>query len=147
MKPPLQAHDNVLGMKRKAHYPVTHTQIKTFKSCSGAQQVSIDNALLGPIPVRTLLGFVKNTAFVGSADTNTFLFHHHMTSLVMYVNGVQYPSEAFTTECSSPHGVTRVYEKHLSCTGIHHDDCGHMITLEMFTNCFYVSDFDLTDRD
>ena len=26
----LLAHANVLGMKRKAHYPVTHTQIKNF---------------------------------------------------------------------------------------------------------------------
>ena len=31
LKPPLLlAHANVLGMKCKAHYPVTHTQIKTF---------------------------------------------------------------------------------------------------------------------
>jgi hypothetical protein len=37
-------------MKRKAHYPITHTQIKTFTASSGAQQVSIDNAFLGPIP-------------------------------------------------------------------------------------------------
>jgi hypothetical protein len=32
MKPPLLlAHANVLAMKRKAHYPVKHTQIKTLK--------------------------------------------------------------------------------------------------------------------
>ena len=34
--PLLLAHANVLGMKRKAHYPVTHTQIKTFTASSGA---------------------------------------------------------------------------------------------------------------
>jgi hypothetical protein len=51
LKPPLLlAHDNVLGMKRKAQYPVTRTQIKSFTACSGAQQVSIDNAFHGPIP-------------------------------------------------------------------------------------------------
>jgi len=51
LKPPLLlAHANVLRMKRKAHYPVTHTQIKTFTASSGAQQVSIDSAFLGPIP-------------------------------------------------------------------------------------------------
>lgn len=80
--PLLLAHANVLGMKRKAHYPVTHTQIKIFTASSGAQQVSIDNAILGPIPERILLGFVKNNAFVGSAGTNPFHFHHYdMTSL------------------------------------------------------------------
>ena len=61
-------------MKRKAHYPVTHTQIKTFTASSGVQQVSIDNAFLGPIPERVLIAMVKNTAFVGSASTNPFHF-------------------------------------------------------------------------
>jgi hypothetical protein len=46
----LLAHPNVLGMKRKAHYPVTHILIKTFTASCGFQQVSIDNAFLGPIP-------------------------------------------------------------------------------------------------
>jgi hypothetical protein len=85
---------NVLGMKRKAHYPVTHTKIKTFTASSGAQQVSIDNAFLGPFPERILIAMVKNTAFVGSASTHPFHFHQYdMTNLVLYVNGVQYPSE------------------------------------------------------
>jgi hypothetical protein len=67
-KPPLLlAHANVLGMKRKAHYPVTHTQIKTFTARSGAQHVSIDNAFLKRIPDRIPLGFVKNGGFFGSA--------------------------------------------------------------------------------
>ena len=53
----------VLGMKRKAHYPVILTQITTFTATSGSQQISIDNAFLGPIPERILIGLVKNTAF------------------------------------------------------------------------------------
>jgi len=32
----------------------------------------------------------------------------------------------------------------LLLTALHHDDCAHMITLEMFTKGFYVLDFDLT---
>ena len=42
----LLAHVNVLIMKRKAHYPVTHTQIKTFTASSGAQHISNVNAFL-----------------------------------------------------------------------------------------------------
>jgi hypothetical protein len=63
-------------MKRKALYPVTHTQIKTFTANSGAQQLSIDNAFLGHIPENILIAMVKNTAFVGSDNTNPFHFHH-----------------------------------------------------------------------
>ena len=74
--PLLFAHANVLGMKRKAHYHVTRTQIKTFTASSGAQQVSIDYAFLGPITERILTALVKNAAFVGSASTNPFYFNH-----------------------------------------------------------------------
>ena len=95
LKPPLLlAHANVLAMKRKAHYPVTHRQIKTFTARSGTQQISINNAFLGPVPDRILKVLVKNAAFVGSASTNPFHFHHYdMTNLVLYINGVQHPSE------------------------------------------------------
>jgi hypothetical protein len=70
-------------LKTKAHYPITHTQIKTFRLGAGSQQISIDNAFLGPIPERLLIGLVKNTAFVGSVSTNPFQLHHYdMTYLV-----------------------------------------------------------------
>jgi hypothetical protein len=132
-------------MKRKAHYPVTHTQIKNFKASSGAQQVSIDNAFLGPIPERLLIGLVKNSAFVGSTTTNPFHFHHFdMSNHVLYVNGAQLPAEPLTMDCSSTFGVTRAYETLFSSTGNHHDDRGHMINLEMFTKGFYILGFDLT---
>jgi hypothetical protein len=62
--PLLLAHPNIFGMKRKAYYHVTHTQIRTVTASSGAQQVSIDNAFHGPILERLLIGLVKNYAFV-----------------------------------------------------------------------------------
>jgi len=45
---------NVLGLKRKAHNPVTIFRLKILLPVPGAQQVSIDNAFLGPIPKRFL---------------------------------------------------------------------------------------------
>ena len=46
-------------MKHKAHYPVSHTQIKTFTASFGAQQVSIDIAFLGPIPELILIALLN----------------------------------------------------------------------------------------
>jgi len=110
-------------MKRKAHYPVTHTQIKTFTASSGTQQTSIDNGFHGPIPERILITLVKNTAFIGSTSRKPYHFqHYHKTNLVLYINGVQRPSEPLTMDCSSPFGATRAYETLFSGTGIHHDD-------------------------
>jgi hypothetical protein len=69
-----------MGMKRRANYPVTHTQITPFTTSSGAQQVTIDNAFLGSIP-ESILIVVIYAAFVGSANTNPFHFHYYdMTS-------------------------------------------------------------------
>ena len=134
-------------MKCKAHYPVTHTQIKIFTASSEAQQVSIDYAFLGPILERIIIALVKNTAFVGSSSTNPFHFQHHMTKHVLHVNGVQHPSETLTMEFSSTFGSTRAYEILFSSTGIHHDRA-HMIKMEMFTKGFYVLGFDPTpDRE
>jgi len=135
-------------MKRKAHYPVTHNQIKTFTASSGAQQFSICNAFVGPIPEGILIALFKNTAFVGSATTNPYHFPHNMTNLVLYVNGVQFPSEPLTMDCSSPFVATRAYETLFSSSGMHHEDRAHMITLEMFTKGFYNLSFNLTpDRE
>ena len=134
--PLLLAHARVLGMKRKAHYLVTHTQIKTFTVSSGSQRISIDNAFLRPIPEEILIGLVKNTAFVGSPSTIPFNFHpYDMTNLV---NGVQHPPEPLSMDCSTPFGATRAYETLFLSTGIHHDDRAHTNSLEMFTHGFYV---------
>jgi hypothetical protein len=134
LKPPLLlAHANVLRMKRKAHYLVTYTQIKTFTASSWYQQISIDNAFLGPIPKRIVIALVKNTEFVGSPSTNPFHFHYYdMTNLVLYVNGVQHPAEPFSMDCSTPFGATRAYETLFSSTGIHHDNRAHDYTGDVY---------------
>ena len=86
------------------------------------------------MPDQILIVLVKNAAFVGSASTNPFHFYHYDTmNLVLYVNGVQHPSEPLTMDCSLPFGATRSYETLFSSAGIHHDDRTNMITLEMFT--------------
>jgi hypothetical protein len=66
LKPPvLVSHAKILAIKnQKAHYPITHSQIKIFTVSSGAQQISINNAFTGPIPERLLVALVKNSSFV-----------------------------------------------------------------------------------
>ena len=71
-----------------------------------------------------------------------------MINLVLYVNGVQHPSEPLTMDCSSHFRATRAYDTFFSSNGINHDDRTHMISLEIFTKVFYVLGFDLTlDRE
>ena len=64
-----------------------------FTANSGAQEVTIVNASLGPISERIRIALVKNTAFVGSASTNPFHVHHYdRIHRVLFVNAVQNPS-------------------------------------------------------
>ena len=124
-------------MKRKSTLSCNAYPDQDFTASSGTQKISINNAFLGPVPDRILKVLVKNAAFVGSASTNPFHFHHYdMTNLVLYVNGIQHPSEPLTMDCSSPFGATRAYETLFSSTGINHDDRGHMITLEILQKVF-----------
>ena len=136
-------------MKRKAYYPVTYTQYKIFIAISGAQWVSISNAFLGPIPERIIIAMVKNPGFVCSASTNpVLLYYYYYINLVLYANGFQHLSVPVKMDSYSPFGANRSYETLFSNTGIHHDDRIQMITLEMFTNDFYILGFDLTqDRE
>jgi len=106
--------------------------------------ISIDKALLGPIPERILITMVKNAAFVGSTRVNPFHFHHYTTNLVMYVNRVQHLSEPLTMDSSSPFGATRTYETLFSSIRINYDDRAHIITMQIFTQVFYMLGFDLT---
>jgi hypothetical protein len=47
-----------------------------------------------------------------------------------------------------PLGLQGINKTLFSCTGIHHDDRAYMITLEMFTNGFYILGFEITpERD
>ena len=86
------------------------------------------------MPDRILIVLVKNAAFVDSASTSPFHFHHYdMTNLVPYVNGVQHTSEPLTMDCSIPFGATRAYETLFLSTGIHHDvSCSYDYTRNVY---------------
>ena len=62
---------------------------------------------------------------------------------MLYVNGVQLPSVALNIDQSSPFWATMAEEKLFSSSGINRDGPAHMITMEVFTKCFYILGFDL----
>jgi hypothetical protein len=59
------------------------------------RSLSIDNAVLGPLPKRILITMVKNKDFLGSVESNPYNFKHYkLSNFAMYVNGKQIPNEA-----------------------------------------------------
>ena len=59
-----------------ARINLTRVELKTFTFSSGSQSLSVDSAVLGPIPKRLLFAMIKNKEFLCSVDTNPFLFRH-----------------------------------------------------------------------
>jgi len=57
----LLAHNIALERGALARYNLTRVELKSFTFSSGAQSLSIDNAVLVPIPNRLLFTMVKNT--------------------------------------------------------------------------------------
>jgi len=92
--PLLLNHANVLGMKRKAHFPVTILRLKLLLRILGpSKSLSIKHSL-----DRFWEGFL----------CHCLNFHHYdISNIVLYVNGVQHPSEPLTMDCSSPFAAAR----------------------------------------
>ena len=60
-----------------ARYNVTRVELKTFTFSAGSKSLSIDSAVLGPVPKRLLFTMIKNTDFNGSLDTNAYKFRNY----------------------------------------------------------------------
>ncbi|XP_018313141.1 uncharacterized protein F54H12.2-like [Mycetomoellerius zeteki] len=58
----LLTHARMLN-KTTAKYPLTRVEVKTFTIHAGVVGESIDNAILGQLPKRIIVGFVDNKAF------------------------------------------------------------------------------------
>jgi len=92
----LLAHNETLAKGALAQYNLTRVELKTFTFSSGAQSLSIENAVLGPGPKRLLFTMV-NTDFLGSLNKNPFNFRHYdLRSFTLNVNGKQIPAESVT---------------------------------------------------
>jgi len=66
------AHNATLGKGPLARYDLTRVELNTFTFSSGSQSLSIDNALLGPVPKSLLFTMVKNTDFLGCMNRKPY---------------------------------------------------------------------------
>ena len=101
--------------------------------------------MLGVLPKRLLFTMVKNTDFLGTADSNPFKFRHHdLEHFAMYVGGKQIPSEGLSLDMSNEKTSVKGYRTLFEGSGIHQSNSGLQITPAMYTNGFFMLVFDLT---
>ena len=123
---------------------MTRVELKSFTFSSGSQSLSIDNAVLGPVPKRILFTMIKNKDFLGSIDTNPYFFrHYYISSFALYVNGKQIPGVGLSLDTSHEKTVM-AYRTLFEGSGIHHSNSGLQITPDMYINGYFMLLYDLT---
>ena len=141
----LMAQNETLKHGALSRYNLTRVELKSFTFSSGAQSLSIDNAVLGRIPKRLLFTMLKNTDFLGSMDSNPYNFRHYdMTNFSLFVNGKQYPNEGLSMDMSHEKSSVLAYNTLFEGSGIHHSNAGLQITHDMYINGYFMLLFDLT---
>ena len=117
----LLAHANAL-VKSTAKYPITRVEVKAFTVHSGVMGETLDNVILGQLPKRIIVGFVKNKAFNGNRHLNPFNFQHFNVNLLsLYVNGVQLPSKPLQPRFTGDNQLyVDSFHTLFSGTGIHY---------------------------
>jgi hypothetical protein len=124
----LLAHSKALT-KTNARYDVTRVDVRTFTFGPGQRTLSIDNAVIGPLPKRLLFAMTGNTNFSGTPGTNPFDFRHYdIEQFAIYMNGQQIPSEGLSIDTSHEKGSTLAYQTLFSGSGIYHRNRGVQIT-------------------
>jgi len=124
---------------------MTRVELKTFTFSTGSKSLSMDNAVLGPVPKRLLFTMVKNADYIGSMDTNPYKFQHYdISDFSLFVNGKQYPNEVLSLGMDHEKTSVMVYRTLFEGSGIHHSNAGYQITHDMFIHGYFMLLFDLT---
>ena len=141
----LCAHNTTLARGALARYNLTRVELKTYTFSSGSQSLSIDNAVLGPLPKRFLFTMVKNTDFLGSMTTNPYNFRHYdLISFALKVNGKQIRTEGLSLGMDQEKTSVMGYRTLFEGSGIHHSNSGLQITHDMYIKGFFMLLIDLT---
>ena len=87
---------------------------------------------------------VKNTDFLGTADSKPFKFRHYdLEHFAMYVGGKQIPSGGLSLDMRQEKTSVIGYRTLFEGSGIHHSNTGLQITPAMYINGFFMLVFDL----
>ena len=88
---------------------------------------------------------VKNTDFLGTAESNPFKFtHYDLGHFAIYVGVKQIPSEGLLLDMSNEKSSVMGYRTLFEGSGIHHSNSRLQITPAMYINGFFMLVFDPT---
>ena len=108
--------------------PIRRTAQRVFSIANGITTWSQESVIVGQLPRRLTIGFVRTDALIGVYHRNPFNFHHfNINFFSLYINGQQLPSRALVPDFGD--GTTdyvRSYMQMSSALGyaFANQDCG-----------------------
>jgi hypothetical protein len=132
--------------KATAKYPITRVEMKSYTKPSGQSTVSLNNIILGHLPIRIIVGFTTNAAVNGSITVNPFKFQHfNLTYFSLTRDGVSETSKPLLPVFTGDNidYVESSYST-FSGTSIHTKDDGWGVTRTECPDGYALSCFDLT---
>ena len=92
------AHTKALNIA-PACYPISRVDLKQASIHVNSLDAVLDNIVTGQLPRRLFMVMVNNSAFNGAKNLNPFHFgHFNLTHASCYVDGVQFPTNAYTPD-------------------------------------------------
>lgn len=80
-------------------YPINRVEIRHITVAAQSNDAVIDNLIIGQMPRRMFVCFVKNSAFTGSLAEDPYEFKpNNVTYIAAFINGTQYPTNAYTPD-------------------------------------------------
>jgi len=117
------AHNATLAKGPLARYNLTRIELKAFTFSSVAQSLSIDNAVLRPVPKRPVFIMVNNTDFLGFMNKNLYYIRHFVLSyFARNVNGRQIPTEGLALNMGNEKTSAMGFRTLFEASGIHHSN-------------------------
>ena len=111
-----------------ARYPIRRTEQRIFSISNNITCWSQENILIGQLPRRLTIGFVRTDSIHGVYNLNPFNFQNFgINFLALYINGKQIPSRALQPEFDGINSdYTRTYMQMSSALGhaFTNQDCG-----------------------
>ena len=112
------------------------------------KSLSIDNAVLGPIPKRLLFVLLDHTVFLGSLTKNPFRFHNFdMNYFNLYINGKQITSGCLHMDTAREKWSVMAYRTSFDGFGIRLSNSGSQISNASFIKGYFMLLFDLTPEN
>lgn len=141
----LIAHSKILS-KTTAKYPISRVEMKNYTIPAGLLTVSLNNIIMGQLPVRVIVGFVNNAAVSGNFQQNPYNFQHlKINYFSLTRDGTPVSSVPLLPEFSGiAEDYCEAYYSTFSGTSIHTKDDGWGISKTEYIGGYSLFCFDLT---